>query len=122
MKTLINWFEIPAADFDRARQFYETVFAVSLRVEDMPGMKLGVFPYTDPATGGAIAQGTELRPGAEGVVIYLDGGEDLAGPLARAAAKGGEVLMPKTLIDPHIGHIALFRDSEGNVIGLHSLN
>lgn len=122
MSRLINWFEIPAADFDRARQFYETVFAVSLRVEDMPGMKLGVFPYTDPATGGAIAQGTELRPGAGGVVIYLDGGEDLAGPLARAAAKGGEVLMPKTLIDPHIGHIALFRDSEGNVIGLHSLN
>jgi len=31
----IPWFEIPVADLDRAQRFYETLFARSLRREQM---------------------------------------------------------------------------------------
>lgn len=121
MQRLINWFEIPVSDLTRAKAFYEETFQVTLRIEDMGDMQLAVFPYAEPATGGALMACSEGRPGEHGVVIYLDGGADLAQPLARAVAAGGRVLMPKTAISPEIGHIALFADSEGNRIGLHSL-
>ncbi|MBN9696052.1 MAG: VOC family protein [Zoogloea sp.] len=121
MQRLINWFEIPVSDLTRAKAFYEETFQVTLRIEDMGDMQLAVFPYAEPATGGALMACPEGRPGEHGVVIYLDGGADLAQPLARAVAAGGRVLMPKTAISPEIGHIALFADSEGNRIGLHSL-
>lgn len=123
MSRLINWFEIPATDFERAVRFYEAVFAVTLKRETFGGgCQMGVFPYADPATGGAVCCMENYAPGASGVIIYLDGGDDLTAPLERAEAAGGKILLPKTLITPEIGYIALFQDSEGNRIGLHSLN
>ena len=52
MKSVINWFEIPVADMDRATKFYESVMRVALRRE-MDVAELAVFPHEDPATGGA---------------------------------------------------------------------
>jgi predicted enzyme related to lactoylglutathione lyase len=120
MQRLINWFEIPVTDLDRACRFYEATFAITLKVEEMCGMRMAVFPYADPATGGALIACPDGKPGDHGVVIYLDGGDDLAVPLARAVEAGATVLMPKTEISPEIGFIAMFADSEGNRIGLHS--
>lgn len=37
MKSVINWFEIPVADMDRAIKFYEPVMQVALRREDGRG-------------------------------------------------------------------------------------
>lgn len=120
MKTLINWFEIPAADFERAVRFYEAVFAVELRRDNWNSGPFAVFPYTEPATGGAVCHMETLLPGPCGTVVYLDGGDDLAVPLSRVAGAGGKVVMPKTLLPHDIGYIALFEDSEGNRVGLHS--
>jgi hypothetical protein len=50
----------------------------------------------------------------------LDGGDDLNLPLARVEAAGGAVITPKTVIRPEIGCFAVFRDSEGNHVGLFS--
>lgn len=55
MKSVINWFEIPVADMDRAIKFYEPVMQVQLRREKMDMAELAVFPHDDPATGGALA-------------------------------------------------------------------
>ncbi|TXG88486.1 MAG: VOC family protein [Zoogloea sp.] len=120
MQRLINWFEIPVRDLDRARRFYEATFAVELKPEVMEGMHMAVFPCDAPATGGALLACPEGKPGDHGVVIYLHGGDDLSVPLARAVAAGATVLMPRTELSPEIGSIAMFADSEGNRIGLHS--
>ena len=120
MQRLINWFEIPVRDLDRARRFYEATFAVELKPEVMEGMHMAVFPCEAPATGGALLACPEGKPGDHGVVIYLHGGDDLSVPLARAVAAGATVLMPITELSPEIGFIAMFADSEGNRIGLHS--
>jgi hypothetical protein len=121
MKRLINWFEIPALDIDRAVRFYETVLAVKLTREDMGDMQMAIFPYPEDGTGGALCQHAMLGPSPSGgVVIYLDGGDDLDVPLGRVAAAGGTVVMPKTLITPEIGYMGFFKDSEGNVVALHS--
>jgi predicted enzyme related to lactoylglutathione lyase len=122
MNTPIHWFEIPVADMARAIAFYENVFQISLHAETTAGMTLAVFPHTKPATGGALCQSPQLPPGSGGCIPYLDGGDDLAQALARAEAGGAAILLGKTLISPEIGYMALFRDCEGNTIGLHSLH
>lgn len=41
----INWFEIPVTDFARARQFYESILATELKLdESFPGMRIALFP------------------------------------------------------------------------------
>lgn len=62
MNNVINWFEIPVADMDRAVAFYEPVMQVSLRRETMDCAELAVFPHQDPAPGGALAKFEVSRP------------------------------------------------------------
>ena len=54
-----------------------------------------------------------------GTVIYF-GCKDCAAETARVATHGGTVVKEKTSIGEH-GFIALARDTEGNVIGFHSM-
>lgn len=124
MQTCISWFEIPTADFERGIRFYETVLDVTLKREDMGPMRMALFPMAEDApVGGAVTyfEGGN-PPGPMGSVVYLFAGDDLAVPLARVEAAGGQVLVPKTLIQPEIGYFALFRDSEGNHVGLYSMH
>ena len=117
----INWFEIPAANFARAVAFYERIMALKLTIDDsFPGMKMALFPYEEPGVSGCVIEFDKLRPHADGVRIYLNGGDDLAPILARVEAAGGQVVMEKMLIREDIGCIAMFSDSEGNIVGLHS--
>jgi len=115
------WFEIPASDFDRAVGFYEKVFETRLITENMGGSQLGVFPYDEPASSGCVIKGDAYKPGRDGCVIYLETKGALDGPLARAAAAGGKVVTPKTALPPGMGFYAHFVDSEGNRVGLHSV-
>jgi len=118
----INWFEIPAANFKRAVAFYERILAAKLPIDDsFPGMKMAMFPYQDPGVGGCLIEFDQARPNGDGVRIYLSGGEDLAPILARVEAAGVKIVMPKTLIREDIGYIGMFSDSEGNIVGLHSM-
>ncbi|SYS31063.1 glyoxalase [Klebsiella pneumoniae] len=71
MNNVINWFEIPVADMDRAVAFYEPVMQVSLRRETMDCAELAVFPHQDPALGGALAKFEGIAPSAQGAIIYL---------------------------------------------------
>lgn len=120
MQTPIAWFEIPTANLERAIAFYESVFAITLRRENCGGGEMAIFPHECPAPGGALVAMPQLQPRDNGTLVYLDGGADLAVPLARAVAAGGKVIMPKTDLGKDIGFIALFADSEGNTVGLYS--
>ena len=117
----INWFEIPVADFPRARRFYETTMAVELKLdESFPGMQMAIFPGVGAS--GCLIKFAEARPHTDGIRIYLNGGDNLGPILERVASAGGTVIMPKTFLREDIGYIGMFRDTEGNVIGLHSLH
>ncbi len=122
MKSSINWFEIPAKNFDRAKKFYSELFNAEIEEMPHPEFKYGVLPgdYENGVTG-AIVAGEGFEPSAQGAIIYLNGGDDLAGPLAKVEAAGGKVLMPKTGIGEN-GFMAHFMDTEGNRLALHSPN
>ena len=121
MANMLNWYEIPANDFERAVKFYETLLDITIDTREMHGMKIGFMPQQGDAVGGAIMAGPGQFPGASGVTMYFKGGRDLAAALARVEPAGGVVVMPKTLLSEQNGHIALLRDTEGNRIGLHSM-
>ncbi|MGP1311156.1 MAG: VOC family protein [Phycisphaerales bacterium] len=123
MKNVINWFEIPAVDFERAMKFYSQVLEV--KMEEMPSpdgiMKYGNFPY-DPegsVVSGGIVQMNGFEPTNKGPILYLNGGTDLDIPLSRVEKAGGKITMPKTPLDNMF--IAEFIDSEGNRIRFHSM-
>lgn len=123
MVNSLNWFEIPAKDFKRAKAFYASVLGIQLHDDPSPNMQYAYFP-SDPqkgAFGGAIGSGENFVPSTNGATIYLDGGNDLSLPLGRVESAGGKVILPKTAIGENRGFIALFIDTEGNKVGLHSL-
>ena len=115
------WFEIPASNFERAVKFYEAVFQLSLKRENIGG-DLAMFPGSDSSVNGAVVSQEGYVPAANGAVVYLNAGDDLTPYLARATANGGSVIEPKTALPPGMGHYAHFGDTEGNRVGLHSKN
>ena len=83
-------------------------------------------------TGGTrgIGKAMGLKLAAEGanIVIAAKSVEEnpkLGGTIFSAAAEmeaaGGKVMVPKTEISPEYGYMAVFVDTEGNRIGLHSV-
>lgn len=121
MANVLNWFEIPVLDLDRAIKFYSTVFSYSsMHQMNLGGLQMAIFPMEGDGVGGALCQHEEYKPSQEGSLIYLNANPDLSIPLSKVESAGGKVLMPKKQISPEIGFMALFIDSEGNRIALHS--
>ena len=125
MKHAISWFEIPANDLARAQTFYETIFNVKLIPMDLPNIQMRMFPVDDPGNGigGALCKtdGFHNPSATHGPLVYLNGNPDVQNVLDRVEAAGGQIIVPKTEISPEYGFMAVFIDSEGNRIGLHSV-
>ena len=117
---VVSWFEIPSTDFERAVRFYETALATTLRREDFGGSPIGIFQYTEPATGGCVTHSPTLKPSADGVLIYLHAQPTVDAVLARVERAGGKVQGPVIKLPQDIGYIGFFVDTGGNRIGLHS--
>ncbi|MEO5561967.1 MAG: VOC family protein [Chitinophagaceae bacterium] len=123
-KNAISWFEIPATDLPRAQKFYEAIFGLKLNPMDMPSIKMRMFPIDDMmGVGGAIVDsGGFHKPSAtDGPLIYLNGNPDVQNILDKVEGAGGKIMMGKTEISPDYGYMAVFIDTEGNRIGLHSI-
>ncbi|HAY33501.1 MAG TPA: VOC family protein [Ignavibacteria bacterium] len=118
MASAINWFEIPVIDFDRAKKFYNEIFDIEMHEEMMGPHQMAFFP--GEGVGGAIVKAEGHKPSLDGALVYLSGGTDLTNIMNRINAAGGKVLQPKTMVTEEIGYIAIFTDTEGNRVALHS--
>ncbi len=98
MQNAINWFDIPAVDFDRAVTFYETIMDVTLRRAPSGGTMNGIFPADREHNGvaGAVCTGEGYAPSAQGAIVYLNADGKLDEILSRVEAAGGKILRPKT--------------------------
>lgn len=116
----VGWFEIYVQDMARARGFYEKTFQVTLERLESPDLEMFAFPMLPekPGCPGALIRMSGKDSGGGGTLIYFSC-SDCAIEAARAAESGGEVQKPKFSIGPY-GFIAFVKDTEGNIIGLHS--
>ena len=123
MANAVNWFEIPANNFDRAVEFYSSLFQYEFHKVNMMGTDMAFFPGDTKNQGatGAIVKGEGYAPTENGSLIYFVAGDDLNTVLERVEAAGGKITLPKTPIGEN-GFIAHLIDTEGNKIGLHSMN
>lgn len=129
LKNPVVHFEIYVADMTRAKTFYETLLETQLAPMPNPtpevAMEMWFFPFdaeqgmTSYGAGGMLVKMAGSEPGQGGTLVYF-GCDDCAVQAARAPAAGGTVVQEKTAIGEH-GFYALVRDTEGNLIGLHSM-
>ena len=117
----VAWFEIYVQDMDRAKRFYESVFQVSL--QKLGGTELEMWSFAGDmnsyGASGALVRMAGFPSGGNSCVVYFHC-EDCAVEEGRAAGAGGRVQRSKMSIGEY-GHIALVVDTEGNMIGLHSM-
>lgn len=124
-KNAISWFEIPATDIHRAQKFYESIFDFQMIPMDLQQIQMRIFPTTDMMNGigGAICTsgGFHIPSEDKGPLIYLNANPDVQIVLDRIEGAGGRILVPKTQISPEYGYMAVFIDTEGNRVALHSV-
>lgn len=123
-KNAISWFDIPTKDLSRAQQFYETVFDMKMTPLNTPQLQMRLFPLENPmGVGGAIVYNEKFyKPSStDGPLIYLNANPDVQIILDRVESAGGKIMVPKTMISAEFGHMAMFLDTEGNRISIHSI-
>jgi len=119
LKNYVSWFEIPVINFQQAVDFYNTIYGMEMEVTANQEYTMAFFP-ANKGIGGALVCGPGSVPSEKGPLLYLNGGNDLDTVLEKVGPAGGRVIMPKTLISDESGYFAIFLDSEGNKLALHS--
>jgi predicted enzyme related to lactoylglutathione lyase len=120
-RNVVGWFEIYVQDIDRAKAFYQNTFQATLERLESPGIELWAFPM-QPHNGGcagALVKMNGKDSGVGGTIVYFSCA-DCAVEASRAAQNGGQIQKEKMSIGQY-GFIALVLDTEGNMIGLHSM-
>ena len=124
-KNAISWFEIPTTDLERAQKFYEAIFEIKMIPLETPNLKMRMFPIEDPMNGigGALsyAEGFYKPSRTDGPLVYLNANPDVEIVLNRIEKAGAKIIVPKTEISPEYGFMAVFMDTEGNRVALHSV-
>lgn len=119
LKNYVSWFEIPAINFQQAVDFYNQIYGIEMEKNFDGNYAMAFFP-AEKGIGGAIVAGPGSTPSDTGPLIYLNAGKDLNIILKRIEQAGGRIVMPKTMINEESGYFAIFIDSEGNKLALHS--
>ena len=117
----VGWFEIYVQDMNRAKGFYEAVLATQLGRLDSPGIEMWAFPMQPEQAGaaGSLVRMEGFPSGGNSTIVYFTCA-DCAVEAKRAADSGGKIFKDKFSIGQY-GFIALVTDTEGNMIGLHSM-
>jgi predicted enzyme related to lactoylglutathione lyase len=117
----VGWFEIYVQNMVRAKAFYERVFGIQLAKLENPEIEMWAFPMEPERYGapGALVRMPGFPSGANSVLVYFSCA-DCAVEAARAVSAGGRIQKDKVSIGQY-GYIALVIDTEGNMIGLHSM-
>ncbi|GAA0889156.1 VOC family protein [Rhodanobacter soli] len=117
----VGWFEIYVQDMNRAKAFYESVFSTRLERLEGPDIEMWTFAFEPerPGAPGALVKMEGFPSGGNSTLVYFTC-SDCASEAKRASGSGGKIFKDKFSIGQY-GFIALVTDTEGNMIGLHSL-
>ena len=118
----VGWFEIYVQDMERAKAFYQNVLQVKFERMESGDLEMWAFPMDMdwPGCPGTLVKMEGKDSGSGGILIYFSCG-DCAVEESRVVENGGRIQKEKFSIGQY-GFISLVFDTEGNMIGLHSLN
>jgi len=122
MSNPVVWFEIAATDLERAKKFYSEVFQLEMQYVDMPDSPMYMMGSGEDGAagaGGALVKSVDNVPSTSGTMVYFYC-DDVAVESARVEAAGGTLIVPKTSLG-EFGFMAIFIDTEGNKVGMHSM-
>jgi predicted enzyme related to lactoylglutathione lyase len=121
MNNPVSWFEIYVQDMGRAKAFYEAVFGIQLTKLEGTEFEMWAFPARRDGFGapGSLVRIPGYPSGANSVLVYFSCG-DCAVEAEKAVKSGGQIETGKKSVGQY-GNIALVIDTEGNIIGLHSM-
>lgn len=122
----VVWFEIYVDELSRAQKFYETVFQFKMNEMPMPDtgedLKMLFFPAdmeSKNRASGALVKAKGFEAGNNSTIVYFIS-EDCSIEESRIQDAGGKVMRSKMSIGDY-GFIVLATDTEGNIIGIHSM-
>ncbi|RZJ32720.1 MAG: VOC family protein [Chryseobacterium sp.] len=122
---VLTWFEIPVADVQRAKAFYESILGIEMVYRSDGNDEAVFFPYdpkvTQATSGrvtGVLTKKEGNSPSEIGTLVYINASPNIQEVLDRVEIAGGTIIRQK--IEIPAGFIAIIKDSEGNKIGLHS--
>ncbi len=121
MQNPVRWFEIYVSDMNRARAFYESLLKIKLSNMPFSEGEMWGFPSNPDKWGcsGSLVRMNGLTPSGVSTIIYF-GSEDCAIEEKMIPNLGGKIHKPKMSIGQY-GFITLAVDTEGNMIGIHSM-
>ncbi len=126
-KNPVVWFEIYVNEMERAKKFYEAVFKIECSVLDLPeetqeNLTMLAFPMNinGSGTSGALVKVDGMEAGGNSTMVYFHC-DDCAVEESRVEKAGGKVSRSKQSIGVY-GFVSLVYDTEGNMIGLHSMS
>jgi uncharacterized protein len=117
----VGWFEIYVQDSERSKKFYESVFDKKLDNLSVEGVEMWAFS-SDMSTygsGGSLVRVQGVPSGGNSTIVYFEC-DDCAIEEKRAGEAGGKIARSKMSIGQY-GFVSLVHDTEGNMIGLHSM-
>jgi predicted enzyme related to lactoylglutathione lyase len=123
MSNPVVWFEIAATDLERAKKFYSDVFKIEMQYVDMPDSPMymmGSSAEGIAGASGALVQSADNVPSTSGTIVYFYC-DDVEVEASRVEAAGGTLIVPKTSLE-EFGFMAMFIDTEGNKVGMHSMS
>ena len=122
---ILTWFEIPVADIERAKKFYETILDIEMVIRADGDNEAVFFPYdpniiqaTSGRVTGVLSRSAGNNPSGNGTIVYINASPYIQKVLDKVEPAGGKIVVPKTKMIA--GFIAVIVDSEGNKIGLHA--
>ena len=126
MKTVnpVIWFEIYVDDLKRAQSFYEEVFQFKLsKLGDASGENFEMLAFPSnmesiSTAAGALVYFEGMKAGGNSTIVYF-ASDDCSVEEGRVKEAGGEIFRSKMSIGEY-GFISLVKDTEGNIIGIHS--
>ncbi len=111
---VVHW-EINSNNAERLQEFYSKLFGWSINSNNPMHYGL-VNTGSEKGAQGGIGQNDPNQPAGPPVLFYMEV-QDLQETLNKAVSMGGTIVMPPMEI-PNMVTFALFRDPEGNTLGI----
>ncbi len=119
MPNPVSYFELGGRNAAKLSEFYSDLFGWKIE-QHAPAAAFAEYYRVEAAkegiAGGIIQTSGEMPPNYLMVYITVD---DLQACLDKAESLGGEIVVTPFEMPGGMGQIAVFRDPDGNTIGLH---